>query len=288
MARLLLVDAHGLIYRFFHALPPLTDREGNLAQALYGLSGVLLRIAAERKYGYAAAAFDRPEPTFRKKAFQGYKEHRAPAAEGLIPQLIRAPEVFSAFGVSSFSAAGYEADDVLGTIVERFSGEENLEIVILSGDLDLLQLVRGTSVQVEIIKSGLTVTELYDEARVIERYGIPPRKLPDLKGFIGDTSDNIPGVKGVGPKTASELIREFGTVEGVYENLPLIPQKVAKKLEAEHGEALMSRDLARIKRDVPIDLPGLAELVFAPPKPEELRAYLEGMGFASLVERAQT
>src|SRR3989344_1394346 len=222
MKTLLLIDASALIYRFFHALPPLTDLNSEPIQAIYGLTNVHLKILREQKPDYLAAALDRPEKTFREEQFENYKIHRPPAPNDLIAQIKKLPEVFSAFAIKTFEKPGFEADDIIGTLVERFSQEPDLKIVILSGDLDVLQLVENDKVVGEIIKTGVTDTLVYNEKKVEERYGLKPIQLPDYKGLIGDASDNIPGIKGIGPKGATEVLKEFGTLEGVFENLAIV------------------------------------------------------------------
>lgn len=288
MKTLLLIDASALVYRFFHALPPLTDLNSEPIQAVYGLTNVLLKILREQKPDYAAAALDRPERTFRKEQFEEYKIQRPPAPNDLIAQIKKLPEVFSAFGIKTFEKPGFEADDVIGTLVERFSQEPDLKIVILSGDLDVLQLVKSDKIVGEIIKTGVTDTQIYDERKVEERYGLKPIQLPDYKGLIGDASDNIPGVKGIGPKSAAEVLKEFGTLEEVFENLSIISPTIAKKLAGKKDDALFYRALATIKKDVPVDLPSLENLQMNQLDEDRLRAYFEKLGFSSLIRRLET
>lgn len=287
MKTLLLIDANALIHRFFHAMPPLTTPKGEPIGSVYGLCGMFFKIFTERRPDYIAAAFDRPEKTFREEQFEEYKIHRAPAPDELVSQIIRAPEVFDLFGVKKFSEAGFEADDVIGTLVERFKNEPNLKIVILTGDLDMLQLVEDDKIVVQISKTGISESVLYNEAAVEKRYGLKPLQMPDLKGFLGDASDNIPGVKGIGPKTATPLLREFKTVEGVFENLPIILPKTAKKLEGREKEALFSKKLAIIRRDVSLSVQ-LEELRAKEPEKPKLKKYFEEMGFRTFLERVES
>ena len=285
MKILLLIDAHSLIYRFFHALPKLTTPDQEPIQAIYGLTSVLIKILREQKPDYAAAAFDRPEKTFREEKFADYKIHRPAAPDELVLQLKRAPEIFSLFNIKTYDLAGFEADDLIGTLVEHFRLEPDVKIIILSGDLDVLQLVHNEKIIGQIIKTGVTNTDFYDENKVIERYGLKPSQLQEYKGLVGDASDNIPGLIGIGPKTAQELLREFGTLEEIFENLAIISPKTAKKLAGKKEEALFYQDLATIKRNVPIDLPSLFELALNPPDKANLTAYLEKLGFRSLINR---
>lgn len=286
MDTLLLIDTHALVHRFFHALPPLTTPPPRREPigALYGLSGIFLTIADEEKPAFIAAALDRPEPTFRKEIFHEYKIHRPKAPDELVAQLTRIPEFLNRFGIRAFSLPGFEADDVIGTLVERFKHEEQLRIVILSGDFDVLQLVEDNRVLARIIKTGISDTALYDEAAVKEKYGFPPVFLPDYKGLVGDASDNIPGIEGVGQKTASALLREFSSLEGIYENIALVPPKVAAKLETGKQGAFSSRQLARIVRDAPLPSSRLEELRSRFDR-GQLAAYFTELGFTSLVRR---
>ncbi len=289
---LLLIDANALIHRFFHALPPLTTPDGQPIGAIYGLCGILLKVFREQKPDYAAAAFDRPEPTFRDEIFKEYKIHRPPTADDLVPQIIKARDVFEAFGVKTFDVPGFEADDIIGTLAEQFGGStgspqdgSDLKVVILSGDNDLLQLVRDEKVLAQIVKTGLSETVIYDEKGVEEKYGLKPNQLADYKGMVGDVSDNIPGIKGVGPKTAQPLLKEYGNLEEVFASIGIIPEKISKKLEGQKEIALMSKKLAFIRRDAPIAVSDLASLSAGELNKEKLAEYFQKLGFKSLLER---
>jgi DNA polymerase-1 len=289
MKTLLLIDANSLIHRFFHALPPLTDREGRPAGALYGLAGMLLKILKSPidngRPDYIAAAFDRPEKTFREEEFENYKIHRPPLADELVYQLKLAPDLFNLFKIKSFSQAGFEADDIIGTIAEKFKNEKNLQIIILSGDNDVLQLVEDEKIIARIIKTGLSETTTYNESAVEKKYGLKPKQLADYKGFLGDASDNIPGVFGIGPKTATALIKNFGTVENVFDNLAAVDKKFHQKLIGKKDVALLSKRLATIRKDAPVSLNSLKELEALPLDLKALQDYFQKMGFKSLIER---
>lgn len=285
MKKLLLIDANSLIHRSFHALPPLTTPKGEPINAVYGLSSILLKILREHQPDYAAAAFDRPEPTFRDEMFKDYKAHRPPTAGELISQLQKAHETFGKFGIRVLEKAGYEADDIVGTLAEKFKNEPDMKVVIFSGDKDNLQLIDGDKVVVELLKTGVSKTITYNEALFLQEYGFSPRQLVDYKALVGDTSDNIPGVTGIGPKGATDLIKEYGSVERIYEEVGLIPKEaLRKKLEANRENALLSKRLAAIKRDVPLEI-SLEELGQNPLNKEALKKYFESLGFKSLVER---
>ncbi len=283
---LLLIDANALIHRFFHALPPFTAPDGSPTNALYGIAGILLKIIKERNPAYIAAAFDRPEPTFREEQFQDYKAHRPPTAPELVSQIITSRDVFGWFGIKTFEIPTFEADDIIGTLAEKFKNEKNIQVVILSGDNDVLQLVDGEKVLAEMLKTGITDTKTFGPKEVIEKYGLGPERLADYKGLIGDVSDNIPGVKGVGPKTASTLLKDFGTVEEIFESLAIISNKnLVKKLEGQKEIALMSKYLATIRRDSPVEVKNLEELKVPPLDKALLKTNFQKLGFRTLIER---
>ncbi|HSE56828.1 MAG TPA: DNA polymerase [Candidatus Paceibacterota bacterium] len=258
---LVLLDAHAIIHRAYHALPAFTNTAGEPTGALYGLTTMLLRIITDLKPDYLVAAYDLPKPTFRHQAYEAYKGTRVKADDELKAQLTQSREVFDAFGIPHIDAEGFEADDVIGTLVEKFKKEKDLTIIIASGDMDTLQLVEGNRVQVFTLKKGITDTILYTQAAVEERYGFSPKLLVDYKGLRGDPSDNIIGIKGVGEKTATTLVATFGTLESLYKVLKKNPEQVkaagvsdrmVELLKEHESEALFSKTLATIRRDVPI------------------------------------
>jgi len=288
MKKLLLIDANSLIHRSFHALPPLTSLKGEPINAIYGLSSILLKILRDHNPDYIVAAFDRPEPTFRDAIFTQYKAHRPPTDNLLVPQLHEAHNTFGKFGVKVVEQAGLEADDLVGILAEKFKRSPELvdgKVIIFSGDKDNLQLVDGDKVVVELLKTGVSKTVVFNESLFLQQYGFSPRQLVDYKALVGDTSDNIPGVRGIGPKGATDLIKEFGTIEKIYEDIELVSKKVLKeKLVANKEMALMSRRLAEIKRDAPLEI-SLEEIKFSGFNRDILKKYFEELGFKSLVER---
>src|SRR3989344_1989564 len=283
MKTLLLIDAHALIHRAFHALPPLTSPQGEPVQALYGLSSILLKIWREDKPDYAAALFDRPEPTFRKESFEAYKAHRPKAADELITQIIKSRELFAEFHIPGFEIPGFEADDLIGTLAERFRKVSDLKIVILTGDLDTLQLVEGDTVVVRALKTGISESMVYDELAVFNRYQLPQAKLTDYKALVGDPSDNIPGLPGVGPKTATALIQKYGSIEALYANLDKEP-KMKEKFGTNHQDVVLYKKLTTIRKDAPLREIDLEELTTSSPN-ESLAGYFLSLGFDSLVKR---
>ncbi len=259
--RLVLLDSHAVLHRAYHALPDFASSKGVPTGALYGLITMMLKLIADKKPDYIIAARDLPGPTHRHDVFTEYKATRMKADDELVAQLKRAPEVFKAFGIPVYEAPGFEADDVIATIAARLARTKGVEIMIASGDLDTLQLVRGKDVRVYTLRQGLSDTVLYDEDKVRERYGFGPELIPDYKGLRGDPSDNIKGVAGIGEKTATELIRAFGSIDDIYKALKKNPKsfqehgikpRIVQLLIASEKDARFSRDLARTHFDAPI------------------------------------
>lgn len=279
---LLLIDANSLIHRAFHALPPLAAPDGRPTGALYGISSVLLKLRREGMPAYAAALFDRPEPTFRKKQFDAYKAQRPPTPEPLVDQIIEAHNLFTAFGIRVFEKAGFEADDLIATLATTFGGKDGVSATILTGDLDTLQLVADGAIAVRVFKTGLSETTTYDEAAVRARYGLRPDQLADYKTFVGDASDNIPGIAGIGPKTAQGLLQKFGTMGNIYRRVDEIPQKA--KLLAERENVGLMKTLVTAVRDVPLEVASFENLAVREDD-GKLRGYLANLGFTTLLKR---
>ncbi len=262
-ARLLLLDSHAILHRAFHAIPDFSTAKGEPTGALYGLITMLLKSIYDFSPDYIVAARDLPGGTFRDKLFEGYKGTRVEIDDALLSQLKKAPEVLEAFGIPVYSAEGFEADDVIGTIVEKLK-KKDIEIIIATGDADMFQLVDGKKVQVFHLRQGINDLVLYDDERVRERYGFGAEHVIDYKGIRGDASDNIPGVPGVGEGSATKLIGTFGSLEDLYaaiqkEGVEDVAkeagvQKRYVQLVADNKEkALFSRMLATISRETPID-----------------------------------
>ncbi len=287
MKKLLLIDSHALIYRMYHAMAPLTSPENEPVGAVYGLAGLLLKIYHDINPDYIIACFDRKERTFRKEKYEEYKAHRQPMPDDLVSQLAKIREVFDAFHIKQFDLPGFEADDLIGTLAEKLKRQPGTQVVILSGDRDLLQLVDDDHVVVRLMRNGGNETVEYNEAHVKEEYGLAPAQLIELKGLIGDTSDNIPGVEGVGPKTATPLIQEFKTIEEIYDNLVIVNPKIAKKFEGKKEIALMSRDLATIHRNAPIFIDSIEDAKVLPFDKVALKAFFEKYAFSSLIRQLE-
>lgn len=255
---LVLLDAHAILHRAYHALPDFSSPTGEPTGALYGVTTMLLRIIEEFKPSHMVACYDLPEPTYRHDAYDAYKAGRAKTDDALVQQINRSRDIFAAFGVPIYERAGFEADDMLGTIAHLTKKEKNLEVIIASGDMDTLQCVDKKRVQVFTLKKGIKDTILYNENAVLERFGFPPKLVPDYKGLRGDPSDNIPGIVGIGEKTATTLITNFGSVEDIYKKLKKdeqqfldvgITPRIINLLKEGEEDALFSKMLATIRTD---------------------------------------
>lgn len=258
MKKLVLIDSNALVHRAFHALPAMTSPRGAPTNAAYGFVSVLLKMMTDLKPDYIAATFDLPGPTFRHQEYEQYKAHREKAPDELYAQIPVVKDLLGAFGIPVYEQAGYEADDVIGSIAEMTKKIPDLQTIIVTGDMDTLQLVQGHTVVVFTMRKGMTDTITYDEQAVRDRYGLAPEHMPDFKGLKGDPSDNIPGVPGIGDKTAAALIQQFGTIEKLY--MAIEKGKAVKPLTdklivtlTEHKDmALFSKQLATIVRSVDV------------------------------------
>ena len=278
---LVILDSNSLLNRAFFALPPMTNPVGQPTGAIYGFTAMLMKIMDEFKPDYIAAAFDKSKLNFRHKQYADYKAGRKPMPEELRQQFDPAKEILKAFHIGIFEIEGYEADDIIGTISKRYEGEE-LQVIIYTGDRDALQLV-SENTRVMFTRKGVTEVDDYTIAALNERYGLPPSGIIDLKGLMGDTSDNIPGVPGVGEKTALKLLHEYGTVENVLDNIDSISgKKLKENLENHKEDAIMSKQLATIDRNVPIDAP-LEDMVVKDGNAVRLRELFTEYGFKSLM-----
>ena len=216
---LVLLDTHAILHRAYHALPDFSSPAGEPTGALYGVTTMLLRIIEEFKPDYLVACYDLPEPTYRHEAYTAYKAGRSKTDEALVQQIVRSRDIFKTFGIPIVEKVGFEADDLLGTIAHLTSDNKDLKVVIASGDMDTLQCVDKKRVQVFTLKKGIKDTIVYDEEAVKNRFGFGPNLVPDYKGLRGDPSDNIPGIAGIGEKTATTLITNFGSLEKMYKKL---------------------------------------------------------------------
>ncbi|WP_409068808.1 DNA polymerase I [Clostridium sp. FAM 1755] len=251
--RLLILDSNSLLNRAFYALPDLMTGEGIHTNAIYGFVNMLLKMKEEINPDYIVAAFDRKAPTFRHEEYKDYKAGRKKMPEELAQQFPIVKELLSALAINIFEIDGFEADDLIGTL-SVFAEEKGIEVYIVTGDKDALQLATD-NVKVVITKKGITEKEIYDKNRMIEEFGVTPKEFIDVKGLMGDTSDNIPGVPGIGEKTAFKLIKEYKSIESVLENIENIRGKKLKENLHEYSEqAIFSKKLATIIRNVPIEM----------------------------------
>jgi DNA polymerase-1 len=249
MTKLVLIDGNAIMHRAFHALPPLTDKKGTPIGAVHGFTSMLLKVIEDLKPTHLAVAFDRKEPTFRKEISKQYQAHRPEMDTGLIPQFPKIKKLLQAMNIPTYEQAGYEADDVIGTIVYNTKADE---AVIVTGDRDILQLVTK-KVKVYLPLKGLSVAKLMNEADVKEKLSVNPDQVVDYKALVGDPSDNYKGVPGIGPKTAINLLQEYHSLKNIYDHLDALPPKISEKLIKNKGSALLSQNLAQIMKNVPFD-----------------------------------
>lgn len=300
MNRLVLIDGNAILHRAFHALPPLTAPDGSLVNAVYGFASILFKLFSDFKPTHMAVAFDRPKPTFRKTLYEGYQAKRPKMDEGLVGQIEKVHDLVHAFGIPIFEKDGFEADDLIGTLchvaTKKKTGKKGNpvdQVIIVTGDRDILQLVEDEKVLVFMPTKGLSEGRLYAEKDVMERMGVFPKLIPDLKGLMGDASDNYPGVAGIGPKTALALLNQAKSLKGIYRNLKdtkrqhtlLVSDAVLAKLKAGEASAMLSYDLATIRTDVPLDKDIVEVSTFDTP---QVRQALETFHFHSLLKRMNT
>lgn len=256
MKKLLILDSNSIINRAFYGVRSLSAPDGTPTNAIYGFMNILMKLMSDYEPDYLLAAFDLKAPTFRHKMYSEYKANRKGMPDDLAVQIPLMKDILSYMNIPVLQLEGFEADDIIGT-VSRICSNDGVKCLIATGDRDDLQLcVDGTTVVLASTKSGQSVTELFDEAAVKEKYGVSPAEFVDMKALMGDTSDNIPGVKGIGEKTASKLISQFSTIENMYENIAEadVSEKIKAKLIEEKEMAFLSKELAKIDTNVPISI----------------------------------
>lgn len=290
---LVLIDGHALVFRAFHAFPPLTTPDGELVNAVYGFSRILLKVIKDLKPFYIAVAFDMSAPTFRHTAFAGYKAQRKETPSELLSQLGRVKEVVESLNIPIFGIPGYEADDVIGTIAKQIGGKDH-KVIIVTGDRDAYQLVRDGVVTVYMPPRKNDEAREYGEEDVVEALGIKPEQVIDYKALSGDASDNIPGVSGIGPKTAVQLLQTFGSLDGIYESLKeptkltpaqklVLKEKTVEKLTSDYESAIMSQKLATIDCNVPLDFK-LKDCLVSGYSKQKVVELFSKLGFKSLIQ----
>ena len=282
MEKLVIIDGNAIVHRAYHALPPMNTKDGKPTNAIYGFFSMLLKLLSDLKPEYLIVCFDRPKPTFRKQMYVGYQAKRPKMSDDLVPQIDLLHETLDKAKIAHFEIDGYEADDLIGTISAQ-SGKKDLETIIVTGDRDLLQLVNN-KVKVLAPILGITKMVLYDEEKVKEKYGLNPSQFVDYKALVGDASDNYPGVSGIGPKTASELLNKYENFENLYLHISELPENLATKLAVDAEQAALAKKLAKIVTDAPVKM----ELEKARTEKIDTKGLLsefQELGFKSLIGR---
>ncbi|MNH97996.1 DNA polymerase I [compost metagenome] len=282
MDKLILIDGNNIIYRAFFAMPPLTNTAGQQTNAVYGFTTMLLRLIEEHKPTHMIVAFDAGKITFRHEGYEDYKGGRQKTPPELSEQFPMLKELLRNLGVPQFEIDGYEADDIIGSI-SREADEAGRQVMIVSGDKDMLQLA-SEHTTVALVRKGVTEVEMYGPQQIRDKYDLTPQQIIDLKGLMGDASDNIPGVPGVGEKTALKLLQQFGSVEGVLAGTDELKGKMKEKLEEHADSAIMSKKLATIYREVPLEH-AWEDMVFTGIRSDTAGPALAKLEFKSLLER---
>lgn len=282
MDKLILIDGNNIIYRAFFAMPPLTNTAGQQTNAVYGFTTMLLRLIEEHKPTHMIVAFDAGKITFRHEGYEDYKGGRQKTPPELSEQFPMLKDLLRNLGVPQFEIDGYEADDIIGSI-SREADEAGRQVMIVSGDKDMLQLA-SEHTTVALVRKGVTEVEMYGPRQIREKYDLTPQQIIDLKGLMGDASDNIPGVPGVGEKTALKLLQQFGSVEGVLAGTDELKGKMKEKLEEHADSAIMSKKLATIYREVPLEH-AWEDMVFTGIRSDTAGPALAKLEFKSLLER---
>lgn len=285
-SKLLLIDSSALIYRAFYALPPLTDKQGRVVNAVYGFMSAFINILKQTEPTHVIFAFDSPKPTKRAEIYVEYKAHRDKAPDDLYSQIPISKEMVKNLGFTELEEAGFEADDIIATCAKIFI-EENPEgeVVIATGDMDTLQLIND-KIKVFTLSRGITESKIYDASAVKERYGLDPKQMNDYKALFGDPSDNIKGVKGIGKKTATELLQKYIDLEGVYKNLGLLKPRLAELLTQEKEQAFLSRQLVTLEKEVPCEC-DLDKTSFSAIELASKSQFFSDMSFDTLARRVE-
>lgn len=289
MNRLILIDGNAAMHRAYHAIPPMRTAGGAPANAVYGFASMVIKVFGDLHPTHIAVAFDREAPTFRKKLFAGYQSKRPKMDDDLSTQIDLIHTLVTAFGIPIYEQDGFEADDVIGTICRQVARSKKIDqVIIMTGDRDILQLVVDEKVMVYMPTKGLSEGKIYSEKDVVERMGVAPDKIPDFKALAGDPSDNYPGVPGIGPKTAITLVDEFGSVEQVYKKLSSLSKnysvKIIEKIKAGKDSAMLSKNLATIRTDAPVTFEAQKARIVTLDTPQS-RAEIEVLNFPSLLRR---
>ncbi len=286
MSKLLLLDGNSLTYRAFFALPPdMATASGQVTNAVFGFTSMLINLLRDNRPDGVIAAFDRPEPTFRHEAIADYKANRTAAPDILRQQMGLVRQVVETLGIVTLDVAGFEADDIIATVVEEAKAKD-VEVIIVTGDRDEYQLVEDPLVKVLYNRRGVSDYALYDEAGIFERTGVTPKQYPEYAAMRGDPSDNLPGVPGVGEKTAAKLIATYGGLDGIFANLQALTPKLRASL-AEHEERVRQNAAVMVlRRDAPVTVE-LESLTWGPSDMAELKRLFDFLEFRTLFERLE-
>jgi len=284
MKKLILIDGNALIHRAYHAIPPLKTEKGQLVNAVYGFISILFRVIQELEPDYLTVTFDLAGPTFRNLEYKEYKAKRIKQPQEFYDQIPLIKEFVKTLEIPIYEKDGFEADDVIGTIVEK-TKDKKIKKIIITSDLDVLQLVNKQT-EIYTLKKGINDTAIYNLSAIKERYGLTPKQIISFKGLKGDPSDNIPGVPGIGEKTALQLIKEFNSLENLYQKLSnsSLNQKLQSRLLEYKEQAFFSQYLVTIKRDVSINFK-LTECKWGEFNRKKTIKLLEALGFKSLIKR---
>lgn len=285
--RLIIIDSNALLHRAFHALPPLSNKSGQQTGAVYGFLLTLFKAIKDLNANYIVACFDTKAKTFRHEKFVEYKAHRPVTPPEIISQIPIAKEVLNTFKIPVFAKEGVEADDVIATICKLVEKEDDLQTFIVSGDLDNLQLVNDC-VKVYTLGRGIKDTVIYDRIKVVERFGVEPGQMNEFKALVGDSSDNVPGVKGIGNKTAAEIIQKYGSIKELYNELAtdtaVLKPKIKEALKNNKEIAFLSRELVETKKDVDIDFK-IEDCKFGNFDAKEVEEVFKKLEFNSLIHK---
>lgn len=277
---LVLIDGNAVLHRAYHALPPLTTKSGQLVNAVYGFCSMLIRVTKELNPGYLIVCFDRPKPTFRQSIYIGYQHKRPKMDEDLAGQIEMVHKLVAKMNIPIYEKDGFEADDVIGTLARQ----ANIDVIIVTGDKDLFQLV-NKKIKIYMMVKGLNESALFSEKEIKEKYGIKPAQIIDYKALIGDSSDNYAGVPGIGPKTAVDLISQFGNLDTIYKKIKEIPkEKIIDLLKNGQESAQIARQLATIVTKAPVKI-DLAKSKAPNLATEAAIEMLKELGFHSLIKR---
>ena len=280
--KLVLIDAFAILHRAFHAIPPLTNKKGEPTNAVYGFVSMILKVVQDLQPNSLAVCFDVKAPTFRHKEFIDYQSQRPPTADELTSQIEKAKDFLKAANIPIYLKAGYEADDLLGTIAKKSDADS---VIIATGDKDMLQLVdEKTKIYMPI--AGLSSAKLFGQVEAKERMGVFPSQIPDLKSLMGDPSDNYPGVAGIGPKTAIKLLEKYFSLDKIYAHLQEIEPNVREKLEGGKKDVLLFHRLATIVKDVSIKIDFAEMKKWNIDSPDVLKLFAE-FGFKTLTKRVK-